>query len=135
MARHDANIDIVALDLALQVVGGRWKTLILAYLHEQPLRFAALRRAIGERISEKVLAQQLRELERHGMVSRRVEDTKPPQVEYAMTEHAHTLCHAVQQLAIWGAQHRASLAARDVPCQEEQSKDELATRAANQDAP
>jgi len=99
------KVNLEDLKLATGVVHGRWKTTILFFLAEQPLRFGALRRAV-EGISEKVLIHQLRELESAGVVSRTVEDTVPPRVEYAMTSHGRTLCPVIESMAAWGHLHR-----------------------------
>ncbi|HET9623686.1 MAG TPA: helix-turn-helix domain-containing protein [Kofleriaceae bacterium] len=103
-----ARIDLADLQAATAVLHGRWKTTILFYLAAEPLRFGALRRAIGT-ISEKVLIQQLRELERDRVVSRHVEATVPPRVEYALTPHGRTLCDVVESMAGWGRKHRRHL--------------------------
>lgn len=100
---HKVHLD--DLKLASGVIHGCWKTTILYFLAEQPLRFGALRRAV-DGISEKVLIQQLRELEAASVVSRTVEDTVPPRVEYAMTPHGRTLCPVIERLAAWGRLHR-----------------------------
>ncbi len=114
MARMQSEVNLEDLQLAASVVRGRWKTTILFQLASGPLRFGALRRAVGG-ISEKVLTQQLRALERDGMVSRTPESTVPPSVEYAMTRHGRTLCKVIASMAAWGAHHRrymATIAAR-----------------------
>lgn len=107
------------IKLAASAIGGKWKTAILYCLVERPLRFAALRRAIGE-VSEKVLAQQLRELVADRIVDRHVHPSVPPQVEYSISEHGLTLCDVVEELAGWGDRHRRWLA--DQECTERASK-------------
>ena len=72
------------LDAAIDVIGGKWKTLILWELHEQPRRTGELRRSIGG-ISEKMLIQQLRALEADGVVDRQVHHEVPPKVHYSLT--------------------------------------------------
>jgi DNA-binding HxlR family transcriptional regulator len=114
MAASNLNIDLDDLKLANKVVYGRWKTTILFFLAQGPLRFGALRRAVSG-ISEKVLTAQLRELEADGVVSRNVEPTQPPQVEYAMTEHGRTLCKMIEGMASWGAVHRRYVEAASPP--------------------
>ena len=96
---------------AIAAINGRWKTRILQCLAQRPYRFAALRRAVGD-ISEKVLMQALRDLEADLLVSRSVEETKPPRVEYAMTDHGHSLCDLVSSLEQWGKTHRRLKATR-----------------------
>ena len=105
-------IDTVQLDdvkAAASIIGGKWKTAILYCLSKQPLRFAALRRAVGT-VSEKVLAQHLRELEAEGLVHREVRHTVPPQVEYSMTAHGKSLCGVIEAISSWGRKHRLKAA-------------------------
>ena len=92
------------LDAAVDVVGGKWKPLVLWALHEQPRRFGALRRELPG-VSEKVLTQQLRELERDGIVHREVHAQVPPKVEYSLTELGVGLNRALSPLGEWGERH------------------------------
>jgi DNA-binding HxlR family transcriptional regulator len=105
MRGAEQRIDLSDLKLATSVIGGKWKTTILFHLARQTLRFGELRRAV-EGVSEKVLVQQLRELESDGVISRRVEHTVPPRVEYSMTPHGMTLCSVIEAMAAWGNHHR-----------------------------
>lgn len=98
------------LQLATDVISGKWKIPILARLAQGPLRFAELRRALGS-VSEKVMIQQLRQLESDQMVTRTVLATVPPHVTYALSGHARSLCSVIDALARWGAEHRRHLAA------------------------
>ena len=92
---------ICGLDAAVDVVGGKWKALILWELDQRPHRFGELRRALGT-ITEKVLIQQLRELERDGIVDREVHDQVPPKVVYSLTDLGSTLNAALAPLGDWG---------------------------------
>ncbi len=89
-------------ELALQVMRGRWKVQILRELAEGTRRFSALRRSL-EGISEKVLASQLRELEKAGVVHRRVYPEVPPKVEYSLSEKGVELIPVLERLHAWGA--------------------------------
>jgi DNA-binding HxlR family transcriptional regulator len=89
---------------ALQVLDGKWTLEILWQLREGPQRYGDLRRAIPA-ISDKVLTQHLRELERDGMVEREVRDAKPPQVSYCFSVYGRTLIPLIQGLCAWGEQH------------------------------
>jgi len=100
------TVDLADLQLTAMVLGGRWKTTILACLTREPMRFAALRRQIAG-ISEKVLSHALRDLEAEGLVTRTVEEVVPPRVTYAMSPHGRSLCDAVLAMARWGGHHRA----------------------------
>lgn len=98
------------LDAAIDVVGGKWKPLILWALHEGPCRFGALRRGITG-ISEKVLIQQLREMEADGIVHRKVFHEVPPKVEYSLTELGVSLNDALIPLGDWGERHMERIVA------------------------
>ena len=97
------------LDAALAVIGGKWKPLILFHLNGGPRRFGELRRLVAG-ISEKVLIQQLRELEGHGILTRTDHHELPPRVDYAMTEFGRSLAAALAPLCAWGDQNRAEIA-------------------------
>ena len=92
---------LCGLDAAVSVVGGKWKALILWALSERPRRFAELRREL-DGISEKVLIQQLRELERDGVVHREVHEQVPPKVVYSLTADGVALEAALGPLGDWG---------------------------------
>ncbi|GAB4228136.1 MAG: helix-turn-helix domain-containing protein [Kiloniellaceae bacterium] len=88
---------------ALRLLEGRWKMIILFHLFDRgTLRFSELERAIPA-VSQKMLIQQLRELERDGIVARTVYPQVPPKVEYALTEWGRALCPALDALLEWGA--------------------------------
>ncbi|GGZ17857.1 hypothetical protein GCM10010387_07740 [Streptomyces inusitatus] len=91
------------LDAAVDVVGGKWKPLILWALNDAgTLRFGELRRSVPG-VSEKMLIQQLRELEADGVVHREVYREVPPRVEYSLTELGQALNTALEPLGDWGA--------------------------------
>ena len=94
------------LDVALAVVGGKWKPLILFHLNSGPKRFGDLRRLVAG-ISEKVLIQQLRELAVAGVLTRHDYQRVPPMVDYTMTPFGMTLAQALVPLCVWGTEHRA----------------------------
>lgn len=92
------------LEAALEVVGGKWKVLILWTLGDGPLRFGELRRQIPG-ISEKMLIQNLKEMEGDGIVTRNDHKEVPPRVDYAMTAFGRSLCAALAPLCNWGQEH------------------------------
>ncbi|MFF5282199.1 winged helix-turn-helix transcriptional regulator [Streptomyces sp. NPDC012756] len=97
---------VCGIDTAMEVIGGKWKVLILWALHEQPhRRFGELRRLIPG-ITEKVLASHLRELEADGIVDRVSYDEVPPRVEYALTKAGIRLNEALEPLAAWGRERQ-----------------------------
>ncbi|WP_253194785.1 helix-turn-helix domain-containing protein [Streptomyces sp. MP131-18] len=91
--------------MGIDVVGGKWKVLILWAVHDRPRRFGELRRMVPE-VSEKVLIQQLRELEKDEIVHREAFGEVPPRVEYSLTDYGVALNAALAPLARWGAEHK-----------------------------
>lgn len=89
------------VEVPISLIGGRWKPIILWYLLDRPRRNGELRRLIP-RISQKMLTQQLRELEADGLVSRRVHDQVPPKVVYSLTRQGRTLEPILRALCDWG---------------------------------
>jgi len=93
---------------ALKVLEGRWKMIIIFHLFTQPvMRFSELERAITA-VSQKMLIQQLRELERDGVMRRTVHPQVPPKVEYDLTELGRALCPALDALLEWGELRQSS---------------------------
>jgi DNA-binding HxlR family transcriptional regulator len=91
------------VEQALKLLEGRWKLVILFHLFGgRVLRFSDLERAIPA-ISQKMLAQQLRQMEGDGIVRRVVYPQVPPKVEYALTEWGQALCPALDALLSWAA--------------------------------
>jgi DNA-binding HxlR family transcriptional regulator len=88
----------------LDRVGDKWAVLILLLLRDEPMRFNALRRAI-EGISQKMLSQVLKSLERDGLIRRRVIPTVPVTVEYSLLPLGATLAEAVDPLRDWAEQN------------------------------
>jgi DNA-binding HxlR family transcriptional regulator len=82
------------------VIGGRWKVPILWHLLGGTLRFSELKRALPQ-ITQKMLTQQLRELERDGVVQRKVYPQVPPKVEYSVTERGASLKPVVEAMCRW----------------------------------
>jgi DNA-binding HxlR family transcriptional regulator len=88
------------VDLAIDLVGGKWKPLILYRLRDGTMRFGELQRAIPN-VTQRMLTLQLRELERDGLVVRTVHAEVPPKVEYTMTEPARRLLPIMESLGHW----------------------------------
>lgn len=97
---HGPEGSCTAVSDLLSRIGDKWTVLVVAYLGEGPMRFNELRRGIGN-ISQKMLTSTLRNAERDGFVSRTVTPTRPPQVEYALTELGRCLLVPVSGLASW----------------------------------
>lgn len=110
MTVGDRLPETCGVNVAFDVVGSKWKPTIMWRLAEGDRRFAELRRAV-EGISEKVLAQQLRDLERDGLVARTAHDGFPLRVDYCLTERGAELNAALDAVAEWGDRHAAFIAA------------------------
>ena len=93
------------VEAAFRILEGRWKMVIIFHLFAHGrLRFSELERAIPA-VSQKMLIQQLRELERDGVVSRTVHPQVPPKVVYSLTDLGLTLNAALEPLGLWGETH------------------------------
>ena len=98
------------IEAALSVIGGKWKPLVLWNLVAGCRRFGELRRAVTG-ISEKMLIQQLREMEADGIVAREDFREIPPRVEYSLTEFGVSLTEALRPLCEWGSKHQERIEA------------------------
>lgn len=92
------------VEAALDVIGGKWKPLILWALGDNVLRFSELQRELPG-VNTKMLTKQLRELEDDGVITRTVYPEVPPRVEYAITDFGKTLIPILQALCNWGAEY------------------------------
>jgi DNA-binding HxlR family transcriptional regulator len=90
-----------ALDVTMDYIGGKWKSIVLWYLRGNAKRFSELNRQIPG-ITEMMLSMQLRGLEKDGLVARTVFAEVPPRVEYALTAEGKTLLPLLEELAKWG---------------------------------
>lgn len=91
----------------LQVIGGKWKPVILYILSDGTKRFSEIRRTLPQ-VTQKMLTQQLRELEADRIVIRTVYPEIPPRVEYRLSELGFTLKPVLEQLCEWGQKHIAN---------------------------
>jgi DNA-binding HxlR family transcriptional regulator len=98
------------LEAALLVMGGKWKPLILFHLGHGKRRFGELRRLVSG-VSEKMLIQQLRELQADGIIERVDFREIPPKVEYSLTSLGRSLATALHPLCEWGSAHSAAIEA------------------------
>jgi DNA-binding HxlR family transcriptional regulator len=108
---REALGDFCGITHALNLVGGRWKLLILHKLEPQTRRFSELKKILPH-ITDRMLTLQLRELEQDGLISRTVFAQVPPRVEYTLTASGQALAPAWQQLEAWGNAHRQAAEAR-----------------------
>ena len=91
-------------EATIAAIGGRWKMIILWHLYGGKLRFSELRRKMPA-ISQKMLTEQLRELEAHGLVTRTIYAEVPPRVEYAATPLGESLRPVITAMGDWGRIH------------------------------
>ena len=92
------------VEATLDVIGGKWKGVILYHLLERPYRFGELKRTMPT-ITQHMLTKQLRELEADGIINRKVFPQVPPKVEYSLTEVGETLREIIMLLRNWGQEN------------------------------
>ena len=90
-----------ALDVTMDFIGGKWKTVVLWYLKNDKKRFGELKKHIPD-ITEKMLSLQLKSLEEDGIVKRTIYPEVPPRVEYELTDFGKTLIPMLNEIAKWG---------------------------------
>lgn len=93
------------IDATLDMIGGKWKPLIIYELNDKTLRFSQLLDKLKPRITQRMLTKQLRQLEEDGLVIRKVYPQVPPKVEYSLTELGKSLKPILDQLCEWGSEH------------------------------
>jgi len=92
------------VEASLEMIGGKWKGVVLYHLLDGPLRFNALKRVVGD-VTQRTLTKQLRELEGDGLLIRTVFPVIPPHVEYSLSEKGESLRPIVLALRDWGLVH------------------------------
>src|SRR5580698_10174327 len=108
-AEHGAWANCPVRDV-VDVISGRWSSLLMTALAEHPCRFGELRRLVPD-ISQRMLTQTLHELQRDGYVHRVVFPTKPPGVEYSLTDLGHSMFDALNVLIQWADDNHAAVTA------------------------
>ncbi len=101
------------VNITLKVLGGKWKPLIMWFLNERTMRFSELHKEISG-ITQKMLTQQLRQLENDGLVDRKVYNEIPPKVEYSISEYGQTTLPILKTMAEWGIIHSISHSIKEV---------------------
>ncbi len=97
----------LAIQDTLDVVGGKWKLVLIMHLRNGKKRFRELSREAG--ISPRILSKELQEMEMNGLVSRTVMNTKPITVEYALTPYSESLNDVLDTMSRWGREHRQKM--------------------------
>ncbi len=105
---HHQGVECKTARLAIQdtldIVGGKWKLVLISLLRDGTMRFRELSRAAN--ITPRILSKELRELEMNGLVSRNVCNTRPVTVEYSLTPYSKTLDEVITSMHKWGTAHR-----------------------------
>ncbi len=102
----EANFEDTGYSYTLSLISGKYKPIILYCLMEyEPVRFNEMQRYL-KRVSDKTLSQNLKELERDGLIHREMYPEIPPKVEYTLTERGHSLVKVLDQLCDWGLANR-----------------------------
>ncbi len=103
LIRYNDKLFSCTTSIAMEFIGGKWKSVILVYLIDGKKRYNELRKLIST-ITERTLSLQLKQLEKDGLISRKVYTKKPPlKVEYALTPLGETLIPVLTAIANWGA--------------------------------
>ena len=102
----EATFEDTGYSYTLSLISGKYKPIILYCLMEyEPVRFNEMQRYL-KRVSDKTLSQNLKELERDGLIHREMYPEIPPKVEYTLTERGHSLVKVLDQLCDWGLANR-----------------------------
>ncbi|SMP43053.1 transcriptional regulator, HxlR family [Neorhodopirellula lusitana] len=111
-ARHvDYSEPACPVEATLELIGGKWKGIILYHLLDGKIRFSDLKRCVGC-VTQRMLTKQLRDLEASGLVNRIVHAEVPPRVEYELTAKGKTLKPLLKSLKNWGEDHAMDLIAK-----------------------
>ena len=94
--------------ITMEVIGGKWKSCILLELAKRPMRPSQLHREFSD-ASSRVIDQQLKELESHGMITKQIFAELPPRSEYSITQAGRTLLPIIKQIEEWGDHFRPEM--------------------------
>ncbi|TCZ79882.1 transcriptional regulator [Paenibacillus albiflavus] len=97
---------VCPVETTLQLIGDKWKVLIIRDLLDGTRRFGELKKSVGD-ISQKVLTTNLRAMEENGLVTRKVYAEVPPRVEYTLTETGYSLKSVLDALVHWGTEYKS----------------------------
>ena len=104
-AKKKDQLPTCPVETTLTLIGDKWKVLILRDLMPGTKRFGELRKSVGD-VSQKVLAAQLRDMEKSGLVHREVYAEVPPRVEYSLTPLGRSLQPIMDAMRVWGEQYK-----------------------------
>lgn len=102
----EGNLPVCPVETTLQLIGDRWKVLIIRDLLDGPKRFGELKKSVGA-ITQKVLTAQLRAMEANGLLTRTAYAEVPPRVEYALTDTGRSLRPILEAMGAWGQSYKA----------------------------
>jgi DNA-binding HxlR family transcriptional regulator len=105
-SKLEAKVEVCPVETTLDVIGGKWKAIILFHLIDGPKRFNEFRR-LYPKLTQFMLTLQLRELERDGIIHREVYKQVPPKVEYSLTEFGMTLNSIILDMKKWGISYKS----------------------------
>lgn len=106
--KKQRKIYLCPVEATLDVIGGKWKAVILFHLLERTIRFGEFKRMLPK-ITPQMLTAQLRELERDGVIHRKVYKQVPPKVEYSLTPFGQSLRAILHQMCVWGEEYEKKL--------------------------
>lgn len=115
--KTDLNKYNCPVDATIDLIGGKYKAVILWHLIEDKKRFSELKRLIPK-ATEKMLTQQLRDLENDGLIIRTVYPVVPPKVEYSLSDFGRTIIPVLRAMCSWGEGYLASLNMSNTCCSE-----------------
>ncbi len=101
-----------SMELTLDIIGGKWKPVIIWHLGKKTMRFNELRRSIPN-ITQKMLTQQLRALEESQLINRVIYNQIPPKVEYSLTDYGRNLLPVLTNLCEWGINYSSLVRSSD----------------------
>ncbi|MEP7103185.1 MAG: helix-turn-helix domain-containing protein [Candidatus Dojkabacteria bacterium] len=96
------------VNITIKAIGGKWKAVIMWHLSSGTKRFSELHK-LATGVTQKMLTQQLREMERDGLIERKVYPIVPPKVEYSISKYGQTLQPVLKAMAEWGERHEKNL--------------------------
>lgn len=105
----DKNLPACPVATTVGLIGNKWKILILRDVLDGPKRFGELRKSL-EGISQKVLTDNLRDMEKDGLLNRKVFPEVPPRVEYSLSEIGETMRPIIKQMEEWGLMYKEMVA-------------------------